>query len=152
MIPESSPFFYYADRIADAVNPILILCLVLFLIAATRRKEVDWRTWVSVLLGIVIVYALHRADHKLHLWEQLGGDYSTHSAMAAALIIPLAFIRRKLWPILAGVLICYIGLMIVLGFHTVLDIALTLLVIVPLVLLVHFIFTRKSGAVVEGST
>lgn len=142
MIERSSPLFAIGDLIADAVNPILALCLIGYLFVQTRRRQISLNFWVAAFLGVALVYVLRTVDRRADLWEQIGGDYSTHSAVAMAMIIPLIFLQRRLWPILVGVLVCYAALMIVLGFHTLLDIATTLLVVAPLVALIHLALLR----------
>jgi hypothetical protein len=58
MIPPASPLFKIADHVADAINPLLALCLILLLVAATRKKQIDGRAWLAALLGIALVYFL----------------------------------------------------------------------------------------------
>lgn len=146
MIPHASPLFKIADRIADAVNPLLALGLILFLVAATRKKEIDSRSWLAAALGIALAFGLHAVDNRLHLWPKIGADYSTHSAICAALLIPLAFLRPRWWPLCAGVLALYAALMMMLGFHTLLDIVSTLLIVASLILLAHFLLLCKPVA------
>jgi hypothetical protein len=150
MISETSPLFLLGHRVADAVNPTLALCLLIFLLVSTRRREVSWRIWLAAILGIALVYLLRAVDKRVDLWDKIGCDYSSHTAVAAAVIVSMIFVRRRLWPILAGVLLCYAVLMIVMGFHSFLDIATTLIVIVPLVTLIHIGIAPKS--VSEKST
>jgi hypothetical protein len=144
MIPHSSPLFAIGDHIADAVNPVLAICLVVSLIISTRRKTSDGGAWVAAILGVVVVYMLHRFDGQAHLWKKIGADYSTHSAIAAALLVPMICLRRRLWPLHVGALLAYAALMIVLGFHTWLDIASTLCVIVPILVLLQSSLACKA--------
>jgi hypothetical protein len=144
MIPHSSPLFALGDHVADAVNPVLALCLIIFLIVSTRKKETDGGAWIAAIIGIVVVYLLHRFDGQAHLWKKIGADYSTHSAVAAALIIPMICLRRRLWPLLIAAFLAYAALMIVLGFHTWLDIVSTLCILVPILILVQTSLACKA--------
>jgi hypothetical protein len=144
MISETSPLFLFGHRIADAVNPTLALCLLGFLIVSTRRREVGWRIWLAAVLGIALVYLLRALDRRADLWDKIGADFSTHSAVAAAAIVPMIVVRRRLWPLLLGIFLCYAVLMVVLGFHSLLDIASTLLVVVPLLVLLYLALTGRS--------
>jgi hypothetical protein len=145
MIEHSSHLYKLLHTLSQLINPALVLWVLIALYASTRNERANWRSWLALFLGIVVVYLGQMVDHKLGLWKQFGSDYSTHSALAAASLIPLAFIRRQLIPILALVMTGYAVFMILMGFHTLLDIITTLAVVIPLIVLVHFVILRRSG-------
>jgi hypothetical protein len=152
MIAHHTLLFRLLDGLADAVNPALGICLLIFLFGATRRREISWRTWVAALLGVAVVYLLQNLDHYGHWWKRIGSDYSTHSALALALAIPIGILRPKLWPTLLAVLLGYAVLMMILGFHTLLDISTTALVIAPIVVLLQRIFLEKRTEVLVNAS
>lgn len=148
VIEKSSPLFKLFDLVADAINPLLALGVLALLIIGMRKRQLSARAWLAFFLGIAVVYVVKTIDGKLDLWESFGGDYSTHSALCVALLIPLGFLRPRLTPLWAGVLVFYAALMMVLGFHTLLDIGSTLLVVAPLIFLIHFLLLRNAAPAV----
>lgn len=150
MVEKGTSLFRILDGVADSVIPVLGIILLLLLIRGTIQKEIEWRRWAGIALGIATVYILKTLEKRLHIWESLGGDYSSHSALTVAVMVPLIYIRPKWLLPLIGVFVAYAALMVVLAFHSILDITTTLAAVVPLVLLANrFLGRGKTVSAVE---
>ncbi len=143
MVHKGTSLYRALDHLADAVIPILAIVLLVLLIRGTIKKEIDWRWWAAALLGIAAVYIVKAIDDHFHLWKSFGSDYSSHSACTLALLVPLMHLRSLWKTALAAVFVAYAILMIVLKFHTPLDIISTLIVVVPLLWLVYSSLLRQ---------
>lgn len=146
LFQQGSTLFRVLDTIADATNIVLALWLLAVLAWGTKNKALAGRAWLATLLPIALVYVLKTLDSKLHLWKSFGSDYSTHSALAAAIVVALCFLDRPRRVLAVAVFVAYEFLIWLLGFHTVLDIGSTLLVIVPLAWLVHRALRQAPNA------
>ena len=133
--------------LADAVNPALILAVIVVPLILQRRKPLPWNFWARAALSIALVYLFAQLDRRLHLWPHFGLDYSTHSGFALAAAISLAFYNRRWLVYLIPLLLFYGALMWALKFHSVADMLTTAILIVPMVSAVHWIgsiSTRSS--------
>jgi hypothetical protein len=137
LLDTGSTLFRVLDKIADATNIALALWLLAILITGVKNKTLSRGAWLAALLPIALVYVVKAFDDKWHLWKSIGADYSTHSALAAALVIALCFLDRPRRALAIAVFIIYEILIWLLGFHTLLDIGSTLLIVVPLMVLIH---------------
>lgn len=146
LIEAGSTLSRVLDKIADGTNIFLAVWLLTVLVLGTKNKTLHAKAWLAALLPIALVYVIKTLDHKLHLWKSIGADYSTHSALAAALVIALCFLDRPRRAIAIAVFVVYEILIFLLGFHTLLDIGSTLLVVVPLILLIHVTFNKTKTA------
>lgn len=125
------------DVIADSYTPLLaVIWLGAALWPLCHRQ---WRTTVRSLgLGVAaaaIVYGLMFMDLWLGLWPRWELDYSTHSALAIALVVQLWWLlprQRWLWLIS---LFAYAGLMRYQGYHSWGDMVTTCLVVASLLLI-----------------
>ncbi len=127
--------FRIFDGIADATNILLFVWLLVVLIMGTRSRAIGAPAWLASVLSIAVVYIVKAIDGKLDLWERLGADYSTHSALAAALVVSLCFLAPSRRAVALGVFAAYELLIFLLGFHSMLDIVTTLIVVVPVMVL-----------------
>ncbi len=123
------------DRIADAYIPALALIWLIACIATGRAR--GWQAGVArLLLGVlalVLVYGVAWLDERGALWPRFGLDYSTHTAVAAAVIVAITTAARRLRWLLALSFVGYCLLMLYQRYHTLGDIASTLAVLaVPL--------------------
>lgn len=134
LIKSGSIAFKLLDGLADATNYLLLVWLLGVLIVGTKRQTLKAKSWLAVALSIACVYGVKALDHKLHLWERLSLNYSTHSALAAATVLSLCFLSRSRRAPAIAIFVAYEVLQMVLGFHSVLDILTTLIAVVPLVL------------------
>lgn len=122
------------DTIADSYTPLLFALYIAFSIIYFRAG--DRAAPLKGLTGIFICYAIMIADNFLGIWKAVSLDYSTHSAVAFALVY-FHIHRRKPFSPLAVVfsasLILYYGLMLYQQYHTPADIFATLFIVAPLV-------------------
>jgi hypothetical protein len=128
------------DAIADSINPGLALLALLFP-WIHREAFAAWRSrgafWLGTALGLVVVYGIQFADNRLRLWPYFGLDYSTHTAFAVAMVTSIGTVsRRWLWP-LTAILAAYAGLMMYLGYHSLVDILTAALAVAPPTALIH---------------
>lgn len=124
--------------IADAYNPLLVLAWLGAVIHTGRRRGGGAVATAGLRLGaaLLVVYGGRALDHALGLWPALGLDYSSHTAFAAALVMCSWRLRPRHGPALAISLLAYLALMWLLGYHTVMDMATTLLAVLPMLSLV----------------
>lgn len=125
------PSYDTLDLIADAHNPLLgLLWIALVLHAGSMRR---WRLaahrGLRGLLCLAVAYGLEHVDNATGLWPRLGLDYSTHTAVAMAMLATLwATSRGAGWLALATVAL-YLPLMLHQGYHGPGDIASTTLAV-----------------------
>lgn len=131
-IQENTILFRILDGIADATNILLAVWLLGVLIIGLRRGLWGGRAWLASILCVMTVYIVKVIEQRLDIWQSFGSDYSTHSALAAALVISLWFLEKGRRVLIIGVFIAYEILIVLLGFHSVLDVISTLLIVTPL--------------------
>jgi hypothetical protein len=105
------------------VNPCLaILALIVPFLRPLRRWQ--WvLAYVGVTaIGIMGIYAVAALDHEFEIWSRFGGDYSTHTAFAASLVLSLVFWKPARAKPLCVVLAGYVVLILVIGYHSLADI------------------------------
>jgi len=121
------------DQIADAYIPLLAITLLLTVIILffkmPEERKVLGRTFIYSLLLVVISYGLMFLDKRFHLWPAADLDYSTHTAVSMALVIPLCLLLRRYQVIFILSLVAYIALMLYQQYHSVPDILTTGVVI-----------------------
>jgi hypothetical protein len=128
------------DAIADSVNPSLgLIALAVALHPLVRQQGKRAASNVAALLGgVAIAYAVMLIDNVAGIWPHLGLDYSTHTAVALALVSFLTFMSRGavrfIW---SGLFAAYALLMLYQRYHTFLDILSTLVIVAPAVVLFH---------------
>lgn len=117
------------DKIADAYTPLL---LIVFLIGIGIRLNQSWPNYLRAaryifrfLLLIAFSYGLMFVDNSVGIWPAIGLDYSTHTAVALALVICLVEIFPRFRWLSIGSLLLYIGLMLYQQYHSLLDIVST---------------------------
>ena len=131
------------DAIADSVNPILgIIALVwpwLHWRGSWRRAALSVAT---TLVSVGLAYVLATLDARYGWWPSVGLDFSTHTAVAIALVVSLCAIKPSIWFAWAAVLCGYVALMLYQGYHTAADILTTAAVIAPPLCLYHYSLKR----------
>jgi hypothetical protein len=96
---------------------------------------------LAIALVLLIAYGLMFLDLRLQIWPARGLDYSTHTAVALALVAFLSFNKPNLLILWLGSLIAYLLLMLYQRYHTFSDIALTSVIfLVPVWLVLTFIY------------
>ncbi|MGF1528376.1 MAG: hypothetical protein ACFCBW_16485 [Candidatus Competibacterales bacterium] len=119
------------DLLADAYLPLLALLAIITLLRAVFLQH--WRSLgrlVSILVSsLAIAYGLMLLDGQLALWRAFDLDYSTHTAVAMALVGFLSLATQGYVKALVASLILYLGLVIYQGYHTPLDVLTTALAV-----------------------
>lgn len=98
-----------------------------------RRTVVDAG---AILLSIVIVYAVMALNKVVGLWPHFGLDYSTHTAIALVFVVYFLFKGKALAVFALISMLMYAALMVYQGYHSVLDISSTAVVVAPLLFLI----------------
>ncbi len=121
------------DLAADAFSPALTL-----LALAAPGLRGTWRGWppailylVAGLTGLGLIYGIAALDTRFGLWPAVGLDYSTHTAYAVSLATTIICWDRRWLALLVAALCGYALLMVVLGFHSLADIATSAMIAVP---------------------
>lgn len=136
------------DIIADSVNPLLILLTLIFLINNYIKKGIKTGNinLVYCLLAIACVYLVGALDHKFKWWLTFTLDYSTHAALSLSLTVCL----NKLLPTFRVgwclIWLMYLFLMVYQGYHGMMDIITTSIVLATLLFVLYKIISRwKKG-------
>lgn len=127
------------DSIADAVNPVLfVICSTSTIVSCSRDK--NYIAPIQLFLVVLAVYVLMFIDKLTSLWSNFGLDYSTHSAVALALVLYLILQWRNvlLRVCLAVVLLAYYALEVYQQYHSLMDIVTTVAALLPALLLICF--------------
>jgi hypothetical protein len=134
------------DAVCDSVNPILFLSSIGVIGYFLIKKNYKHSLFVGLgtLYGLLVTYGILFIDKKVQFWERMGMDYSTHTAFAFALCSVIGIFMEKA-VLMAVILAAYIIAMLYQRYHTVADIASTLLVLSALVLPLLLLLKRKSG-------
>ena len=130
------PSFKTLDCIADAHNPVLGLlwiALVLRAFASRRWRTGAWRALFG-LYALVVAYGMEQVDIATGAWPRLGLDYSTHTAVAVAMVATLLATSRIGGWLAVVSFALYAPLMLHQGYHGVGDILSTTLVVGALTL------------------
>jgi hypothetical protein len=119
------------DTIADAYTPALgglWLLLVATALFARAWKAALMRLVLGVMF-LAVAYGVMWLDGVTGAWPSVGLDYSTHTAVAFALVAVVGLASRLLvWPAIVS-LLAYFVLMLYQQYHSVADIFSTLLVV-----------------------
>ncbi len=134
--------------VAELTLPLLGLLCVLLPLAAWKKKrlhESPLLLWGCAAVSIALIYALRFANRGLGLGVAEGLHFSTHTAVAVSFAVTLLAFRAWLAPLLAAALAGYLWLIVFLGYHAPADVAGTLVAIVPLSLLCHAPWWKRTG-------
>lgn len=116
--------FHFWDAIADAINPLLGLGL---LVAAARMRRDNPRQalyfLVQSVLALVLCWRCVKGLQDLHLGLHGSKFPSGHMAFAVSAATSLAFWKRRTLWLLVPLLAFYAWLMVALRFHNWVDIA-----------------------------
>ena len=124
MVSPSSSWYPFLDTVADSVNPILAFFAIVIALREWRKSSptVAIVCLGATSLGLVGIYAVQFLDAAFSIWRDWGGDYSTHAAFAASVVMSLAFWCPRRRMLLALLLAAYLLLMVVMGYHRPVDV------------------------------
>ncbi len=126
--------FETIDMLADAYNPVLFLGYLIFSVIYWRSG--DRAAVLKGLAGLILAYVLMGIDNRARIWESVGLDYSTHTAVALALVI--FHVHKRYWRSAAALaiatsLLVYFAVMVYQRYHTVMDIVTTAAIVAAVV-------------------
>lgn len=121
------------DFIADLYIPVIGFISLFFLVNVFRSLGLLKALINAALLAgaVVYIYVLMFVDQHFLLWQSLGLDYSTHTALALVFVVFLALKGFRLMVVSVLSMLFYAGLMVYQDYHSVLDIVSTCGVVVP---------------------
>jgi len=136
--------FDQLDFIADLYIPVLVLISLYFLVKMFCLKFIFKALVQTALMGgaVVFIYCLMFVDRYFLIWESLGLDYSTHTALALVFIVFLALKGFRLMLFVLLSMLLYAGLMVYQDYHSVLDIVSTGMAVTPVLM---WLFTRSGS-------
>jgi hypothetical protein len=137
------------DSIADFYNPMLFLGYIIFSVLYWQAGD-----RLAVLRGFcggVVAYIFMFVNKNWQFWASVELDYSTHSAVALALIvfhIHKRSIKSRPAILLSMSLVIYYILVVYQQYHSAMDVVTTILALGPFMLLIYKVIgIRKS---IEG--
>lgn len=121
------------DVIADAYIPLLILISigVVVLTFRQRTRQHAKNRMLVLALGVCQTYAVMVLDSVFSIWPQFGLDYSTHTSLALVFVVFLSCVNRKLFAVATFSMAFYVLLMLYQGYHSLLDVVTTSIVVLP---------------------
>ena len=123
------------DFIADLYIPVLAFISLYFLVKNTIN--------IALVVGAVTyIYLLMFVDKYFLIWQSLGLDYSTHTALALVFVVFLALKSTRLMLFALLSMLLYAGLMVYQEYHSVLDIVTTGAVVTPVLV---WLLARKCS-------
>ena len=129
--------------VANVYNPLLLLTSIA--LAVYWGFKFKSARGLMLVTFAIVVYALMFLDNKYLFWPSVGLDYSTHTATALAMCIFIGTTVKNFFmkTVLALSLLAYCELMVVLSYHSWMDIVSTA-VPVGLILSLIYYFAGKS--------
>lgn len=118
------PSYQTLDAIADAYLPVLGSAVLLLIVKALLHKAWQQAAGLAVIVagGLLIAYGLMFLDQTYLLWQRIGLDYSTHTAVALVLVSAWAVYSQS-WRLIGPLsLVLYCVLMLFQHYHTFIDI------------------------------
>jgi hypothetical protein len=124
-VSPDSPWYVLLDTVADSVNPCLaVLALTVPLQPPLRHRRKLAIAYLGITaIGIMGIYAVAALDDALGIWERFAGDYSTHTAFATSLVTSVVIWKPSWTWQLCVVLLAYLILIPVIGYHSLNDVA-----------------------------
>ena len=144
MVPPSSAWYPILDTLADSIDPILAFMAIIATIQMWRRTSprAAVRYAMATLAGLAAIYLIQAIDTSRSIWRTWGGDYSTHAAFAASVTVSLFFAFRHP-ALLTAVMLGYLALMVVMGYHSLADVLTASVVACAVTLPCHLIARRS---------
>ena len=143
------PTYQQLDVIADSYIPALFVISV-FVFARDIFKLGFKRNFVqlsSIILSIIIVYAVMAIDNNFKIWPAFDLDYSTHTAFSLVFVVYLSSRSKALLALSTLSFLFYVLLMIYQKYHTIADIVSTSVFLIPIfwVLIHHKVLTKSAN-------
>lgn len=134
------------DVIADTYIPALaLISAVLLRKSITSNTSRPFLSQLKELISnIVFVYFVYFLDKYFSIWPSYHLDYSTHTALVLVFICYLNTHGKAAKFLAISSCFAYLALMIYQGYHTLLDIASTAAIVLPVLLVVQHHFHTKS--------
>lgn len=127
------PTYEQLDAVADAVNPALLIVTLALPALPLVRNRASPITWYAIVaLALATTYSLMGLDSTFGLWRRFDADYSAHAAFAMTLVIAWSLIGPRSLAIGSAIVLMYCALMLHQRYHSVRDIASTLLCVILL--------------------
>lgn len=149
-IARTDPNWKFWDAIADAVNPALLILLVVAAWLWHRKHATAKNFWSFIgraLLAILVVYIVAHLPRWLH-WNPFQSKFpSGHTAFAASCITSLWLLDARSKYFMMPILALYAALIVALGHHIWIDIFGALILSPPLTLLFHRLRTNQNKTV-----
>jgi len=125
------------SKVADYYIPFLLL-VTLGVGTLEIMRGYRW-FWVKLFASAILVFSVMLLDYKVHVWAVVGLDYSTHTALALALVVFIgAGLQSRMgWVFLLTSFLAYLELLFYLGYHSWADMGLTVAVIGAGLLLIY---------------
>lgn len=134
------------DAIADSVIPVLGLIALIWPWLRWRGSRRHAALNITVtLLSVGFDYMLSALDGKFGWWPSVGLDFSTHTAIAIALIVALSSIKPSTWTVWTAILLGYFVLMVYQSYHTWADIGTTAAVVAPPLIVARWLLRERQG-------
>jgi hypothetical protein len=139
-----SAFHQFLDTLADSVNPILALLAIG--VAGIEWRRRGWKRAAifagATALGLIGIYAIAALGQRFQWWQQVGGDYSLHSAFATSMGTSLVFWRPRWRVALVVGVLAYLVMIVLMGYHSTVDVVSAALVGVVVTLPWHLAAKR----------
>ncbi len=124
--------YQVVDFICDLVNPVLfVACVLIIGKLSTKDKSNSIKLGLYLLWNLAITYGIMFLDNAFTFFKGYGLDYSTHTAFALSAGIVLLFLSRRL-RLVVGVIVVYAIAMLYQEYHTIEDLIVTVVVVIPL--------------------
>jgi membrane-associated phospholipid phosphatase len=132
--------------VADSLNPLLGFLAILIAIREWQGSSRRGSAFVTgTTLALAGIYVVRFLNIVFSVWRQWGGHYSTHSAFATCVVISLAFWCPRRRKALLAVLVAYLALVVVMAYHSVMDV-LTSSVVACLITVPCQVIVRKVAS------
>src|SRR6187431_2932291 len=134
------------SKVADYYIPFLLL-VTLGVGTLEIMRGYRW-FWVKLFASAILVFSVMLLDYKVHVWAVVDLDYSTHTALALALVVFIgAGLQSRMgWVFLLTSFLAYLELLFYLGYHSWADMGLTVAVIGAGLLLIYRLLLSRIPA------
>ena len=152
-MPSYETIDFFADLYIPLLVVIWIIKLLLLIYAKQKRQCMDM--WIGVLVNIIVAYGIMGLDNAFMLFKRVGLDYSTHTAVAFAIIFsiikyPMTTTKKApeqvafSWALMLSLLI-YLAVMKYQQYHTIADMGATLALLTPLYFTITILILKRQA-------